>query len=127
MQYTLTQGTQGICPSGWHLPTDAEWTTLTTYLGGSSVAGGPLKEAGYAHWNPPNTGATNSSGFTALGAGFRTTSGIFTYLRDDAFFWSSTEYSSTSGWARGLSHISVIVDVYGSDKIFGNSVRCLKN
>ncbi|MBI4648201.1 MAG: hypothetical protein HY738_16860 [Bacteroidia bacterium] len=58
--------TQGICPSGWHIPTDAELTTLTDYLGGESVAGGKMKEIGTTHWTSPNTGATNESGCTAL-------------------------------------------------------------
>ena len=71
MQYVTTEGTQGICPAGWHLPTDAEWTTLTNFLGGESVAGGKMKEEGLDHWQTPNTGATNSSGFTGLPGGFR--------------------------------------------------------
>jgi len=66
-----TGNVQGICPTGWHIPKDAEWTVLTTYLGGVSVAGGAMKETGNAHWSSPNTGATNSSGFTALGSGLR--------------------------------------------------------
>jgi uncharacterized protein (TIGR02145 family) len=62
---SVPSGVQGVCPDGWHLPSDAEWTVLTDYLGGESVAGGKMKEAGTVHWNSPNTGATNSSGFTA--------------------------------------------------------------
>jgi uncharacterized protein (TIGR02145 family) len=60
-----------ICPTGWHIPTDEEWTILETFLGGSSIAGGKLKETNFAHWNNPNTGATNESGFTALPGGSR--------------------------------------------------------
>jgi uncharacterized protein (TIGR02145 family) len=67
---------RGVCPSGWHLPTNAEWTTLITYLG-ESVAGGKMKEAGTTHWISPNTGATNSSGFTALPGGYRNGSAAF--------------------------------------------------
>lgn len=63
--------TQGICPSGWHIPTDIEWTTLTTFLGGEIVAGGKMKETGITHWAGTNIGAINSSGFTALPGGFR--------------------------------------------------------
>lgn len=62
-------GVQGICPAGWHLPSKAEWTELTDYLGGGSVAGGKLKEIGTTHWSSPNTGATNETGFTALPGG----------------------------------------------------------
>jgi len=62
---------RGLAPNGYHIPTDAEWTTLTTYLGGSTLAGGKMKEAGSSHWLSPNTGATNSSGFKGLPGGFR--------------------------------------------------------
>ena len=68
---------QGVCPTGWHLPSDEEWTELTYYLGGESVAGGKLKETGTTHWNSPNTGATNETGFTALPGGYRGIYGNF--------------------------------------------------
>ena len=68
-------GVQGICPEGWHLPSDTEWKQLTDYLGEN--AGGKLKEAGTTHWNAPNTEATNESGFTALPGGYRDNSGYF--------------------------------------------------
>ncbi len=61
MQYTTTEGVQGICPTGWHLPTDDEWRSLDVFLG-TEVAGGKMKEIGTTHWNSPNTGATNTSG-----------------------------------------------------------------
>lgn len=119
----------GACPSGWHLPSDAEWTVLTTFLGGESNAGGKMKEAGYAHWKTPNTGATNESGFTALPGGYRNYNGTFYYLRDHALFWSSTESSSTDAWYRSLRYD--IRDVFrnrnGGIKADGYSVRCLKD
>jgi len=130
MQYVITQGAQGICPTGWHTPTDAEWTILTTFLGGESVAGGKMKEAGTVHWMPPNYGATNSSGFTALPGGFRGNSGYFNSLYYSAYFWSSTQLNTTNAWSRSLYHITE--DVYrgsgGTDgKLYGFSVRCLQD
>ena len=127
MQYTTTQGVQGICPEGWHLPTDAEWTTLVDFLGGSSVAGGKMKEAGYAHWNSPNTGATNESGFTALPGGCRNTFGYFNYLGSTAYFWSSTEDDTYVAWDRYLFYNSDNVVRYDNAKHNGYSVRCFQD
>ena len=81
--------TRRLCPSGWHVPTDAEWTILTDYLGGLSVAGGKLKStgdntAGTGLWNFPNTGADNTSGFSALPGGFRYSFGSFNDIRSSA-------------------------------------------
>jgi uncharacterized protein (TIGR02145 family) len=81
-------GIQGVCPTGWHLPSDQEWTTLVDYLGGQSVAGGKLKEADTIHWASPNEGATNESGFTAVASGY---AGDGLLYRSWAWFWSSTE------------------------------------
>ncbi|MCK4664497.1 MAG: hypothetical protein KAT68_16630 [Bacteroidales bacterium] len=128
MQYTTQQGIQGICPNGWHIPTDDEWTTLTDYLGGSNVAGGKMKEIDTVHWNSPNTGATNESGFTGLPGGSRYyTSGSFHHLGGSGTFWSSSEYIFSSAWSRSLG--------YGSDGVYrdhdgkghGISVRCIKD
>ena len=127
MQYVTTQGVKGICPDGWHIPTDAEWTTLTNYLGGESVAGGKMKEAGYAHWASPNTGATNTSGFTALPGGGRGTDGSFDGLTYYAYFWSSTEYSSTYAWYRGLDYDYDDVGRGLNYKTGGFSCRCLQD
>ncbi len=126
MQYVITQGAQGICPAGWHLPTDAEWTNLTDYLGGEAVAGDKMKEAGAVHWAFPNN-ATNSSGFTALPGGTRFTSGNFYDLRYDAYFWSSSQYASSNAWYRVLGYNSANVYRNDNDKPYGYSVRCLKD
>ena len=115
------------CPDGWALPSDDEWTVLTDYLGGTSVAGGKMKEAGTAHWNSPNTGATNSSGFSGLPGGYRNNYGNFNYLGYNGYWWSSTEYSSTYAWRRGLYYGYENVDRYDSDKEYGFSVRCLRD
>jgi uncharacterized protein (TIGR02145 family) len=127
MQYSTQQGSQGICPSGWHIPTDDEWTTLTTYLGGKDFPGGKMKEAGYAHWAPPNTGATNESGFTALPGGGRYDNGSFLGLTYDAIFWSSTETISNTAWMRYLSYGSALVTRATNSKYWGHSVRCLQD
>ncbi len=127
MQYVITEGVKGICPSGWHLPNDAEWTALTDFLVGDSIAGGKMKEAGTAHWLSPNYGATNSSGFTALPGGHRYYGGYghFEGLTQDATFWSSTEDSSTGAVARCLFCSHEDVDHCGSDKANGSSARCV--
>ena len=132
MNYTTTPGVQGICPptGGWHLPTDAEWTTLTTFLGGS--AGAKMKttgtiESGTGLWYSPNSGATNSSGFSGLPGGYRNADGQLGYLGENNFFWSSTEGSSTSVWSRYLSYTYTTVGRNITSKGFGLSVRCLKD
>ena len=122
-----TGNVQGICPTGWHLPTDVEWTTLTDYLGGTSVAGGKMKETGTTHWNSPNTGATNESGFIALPGGYRYSSGSFYSLGYYGDWWSSTENAGTDAWSRVLYYDGDQVGRYGSYKTNGFSVRCLKN
>jgi uncharacterized protein (TIGR02145 family) len=128
MEYSTTQGVQGICPVGWHIPTDNEWTILTNFLGGESVAGGKMKEAGYAHWSPPNTGATNSSGLTGLPGGYRFSNGTFENLSYAAILWTSTEYSTSSSWRRSLHHYYEGVSrVWDSNKTYGQSIRCIKN
>lgn len=123
MQYVMTEGAQGICPDGWHLPSDGEWTTLTDYLGGTSVAGGKMKETGTTHWATPNTGATNVSGFTGLPGGHRS----FDYLFYRGYWWSSTEIGGTAAWYRFLLYDDHQVGRYGISMTFGFSVRCLKN
>ncbi len=115
------------CPADWHLPADAEWTALTTYLGGEGVAGGKMKEIGTSHWNSPNTGATNSCGFTGLPGGYRLTSGTFNYVGDFGYFWSSSEYSTTNAWSRYMYNYTDNADSYNGTKGYGHSVRCLKD
>lgn len=121
-----TVNSNKLCPTGWHVPSDAEWTVLTTYLGGEDVAGGKLKETGTIHWTTPNTGATNSSGFTALPGGCRYVYGTFFYIGNNGYWWSSTE-SSTLAWFRYLTYGSSLADYYDAGKRTGFSVRCVKN
>ena len=116
-----------LCPTGWGVPTDAEWTTLTDSLGGESVAGGKMKSIGNAYWNDPNTGAINSSGFTALPGGYRNSDGSFYIIRDYAFFWSATELGFNGAWFRYLNFGNGGVDRNLNVKSVGASVRCLRD
>ena len=121
-----SNGSKNVCPTGWHVPTDAEWTTLTTYLGGEAVAGGKLKETGTTHWITPNTGATNETGFTALPGGYRYTIGTFNGVGSDGYWWSSTEYS-TNAWVRTMSYYFTRVGRGSNYKQDGYSVRCVRD
>jgi uncharacterized protein (TIGR02145 family) len=116
-----------ICPTGWRVPANDDWTKLTTYLGGESVAGGKLKETGTIHWKSPNTGATNETGFTALPGGNRSNSGNFNDIRDDGYWWSSTEDGKSNAWNRDIDFNTS--DMFRDDagKNRGFSVRCLKD
>jgi uncharacterized protein (TIGR02145 family) len=112
---------------GWHLASDAEWTILTTYLGGTSVAGGKIKEVGYTHWTSPNTGATNSSEFTGLPAGIRSAAGVFSNISTAGYWWSSTPLTTTA-WNRNVSYTLSSIARSGSQlKGSGYSVRLIKD
>jgi uncharacterized protein (TIGR02145 family) len=137
--YAINPGTNGnknVCPTGWHVPTDAEWTTLINYLdphaeGGDkweNVAGGKMKSTGTDFWVSPNTDATNSSGFSGLPGGYRGYNGSFyRVVGFNGYWWSSSEYYTSDAWYRilGCSY----GDVYRSyhNKTYGFSVRCLRN
>jgi len=122
--YTV-KDSRNIAPAGWHVPTDKEWTALTTYLGGENAAGGKMKETSY--WESPNTGATNESGISALPGGCRGYDGYFADLGCYAYFWSSTQYYSYDAWYRPLS--CNYSDVYRSSnyKHFGFSLRLIRD
>jgi uncharacterized protein (TIGR02145 family) len=116
-----------LCPTGWHVATDAEWTQLTDYLGGENVAGGKMKEAGLSHWKSPNTGANNSSGFTALPGGYRYLDGSFGSLTYGALFWSSSQYDAANAWGRSLGCYLEYVGRLSGSKTYGFSCRCLQD
>jgi uncharacterized protein (TIGR02145 family) len=124
--YTVVDARK-LCPTGWHVPTDAEWTTLTTYLGGALVTGGKLKEIGTTHWFSPNTGADNSSGFTALPGGFRGDNGTFNNVGYYGYWWNSTVLNATNGWYNGMYYN--YNNIYSSDGVnnCGFSVRCVRD
>jgi len=121
--------TQGICPEGWHLPTLSEYNTLVSALGGENSAGGKMKETGTTNWNSPNSGATNSSGFTGLPSGYRSYSdGTFTSEGSSCYLKSATQVSGGTWLAyyRKLSYSNNDAYENGSDKNNGNTVRCVK-
>lgn len=123
LQYSSSEGVQGICPSGWHVPTDAEWTTLSSYLtanGQSGTEGTALKAVS------PTWDGTNNFGFTAISAGNLNSSYSYAGLTTDAYFRTSS-VNSTYGWYRRLSSGSAVVTRYSDFKTLGLSVRCLKN
>jgi uncharacterized protein (TIGR02145 family) len=114
------------------VPSDAEWTTLETFLGGADVAGGKMKstgtiQAGTGLWQDPNSDATNSSGFTALPGGYRSDDGTFGTIGYNGNWWSSTENSSASAWNRFLYHGSGDSNPADYVKHYGFSVRCLRD
>lgn len=119
-----------LCPTGWHVPTNSEWELLTNYLGDTSVAGGRLKETGTIHWNSPNTGATNETGFTALPVSTRGDNGLFYNFREGGGWWSATPYQE--GATSGATLYFVIYNDNNVTKDYfyswvGISVRCVKN
>ena len=120
-------GVQGVCPSGWHLPSESEVIELETYLGGSGVAGGEMKETGTTHWNSPNTGATNSTGFTALPGGIRNTSAVFSELNEGGYFWQATEYDINYANFSGFRYNNDNLATSNLLKGFAFSVRCVKD
>jgi uncharacterized protein (TIGR02145 family) len=143
MNYTtssnsIPSGRQGICPSGWHMPSDAEWCQMETYIDATvncagsgwlgTNAGGKMKEAGTSHWLTPNTGATNSSGFTALPAG-NNVGGGYSGIATLTNFWGTVECSSTSAYYHQLHYTMATVyrSCASNNKTNGYSVRCVKN
>lgn len=124
---TNPSGIQGVCPAGWHLPSEAEWTELTNYLGGTGVAGGKLKETGTTHWNTPNTGATNETGFTALPGGYRDYGGAFYGFGSYGFWWSATGNDATDAWSCFVNFSNGLVIILGNSKEVGISVRCVRD
>lgn len=126
MNYVIEPGTQGICPDGWHLPTTTEFNTLITYLGDESVAGGKMKRIGdLPYWLAPNTGATNESGFTALGSGMRLSTG-FAGLQSTAQIITSNE-SAGNAFYLSLSYSSSSTNILPASKSYARSVRCIKD
>jgi uncharacterized protein (TIGR02145 family) len=122
-----TVNSKKLCPKGWHVSADAEWTTMSTYLKGEDVAGGKLRETGTTHWEKPNNGATNESSFTALPGGYRNNHGAFANIGFFGFWWSATEYGATVAHGRSISCSGSEILKIVSFKKNGYSVRCMKD
>lgn len=121
-----------LCPAGWHVPSDTDWTILTDYLGGLNVAGAKMKTVGNLTtgdglWTYPNLGATNSSGFSGTPAGYRHMLGYSNYIDNGALFWSSTGYGAAQAQMRFLNYNFESAGQDQYNKHYGFSVRCVKD
>lgn len=121
---------RNLCPTGWHIPSESEWTTLITYLGGDSIAGGKMKEVGFTHWQNPNTGADNSSELTIIPAGYRYSNygfnkGGFQGINGNASIWTSTSSSDSTSKAKYFYPGTASVGHLDHSNSYGRSVRCI--
>jgi len=123
--YAVTDA-QGLCPIGWHIPTNNEWTILSDFLGGLNLAGGRMKATGTQYWSFPSNGS-NSSGFTGLPGGFRNVDGTFGILGYNGFWWSATEENEQRAINRSIIYTDNLLSAGSSSKNQGFSVRCLKD
>jgi uncharacterized protein (TIGR02145 family) len=121
-----TNGNKNVCPTGWHVPTDAEWTVLTDYLGGESIAGNKMKDVDTRSWKGLNSNS-NTSLFTGLPGGYRGSDGNYGNIGRSGYWWSSSEYNTSNAWSRSLYGIDGNVNRYNNNKRSGLSVRCLRD
>jgi uncharacterized protein (TIGR02145 family) len=124
--YTIASD-KNICPSGWRVPSELDWSKFSNYLGGFAVAGGKLKSTNSTHWLAPNIGATDEINFSAIGAGCRYNQGYFNNYSTYAFFWTSTELDGTWAWFRSLKNNSDELVRNFSKKQNGYSIRCMRD
>lgn len=122
-----TNGNHALCPEGWRVPTDEDFTTLTNYLGGTVTAGGKLKETGFAHWQSPNTGATNEYGFTALPGGSRGWNANFLNVGTYGWLWTGSEQQGNFAWLRNMFHSAANMGRGTINKTHGLSIRCIQD
>lgn len=122
-----SNGNKNVCPLGWHVPAISDWETLINFLGGTNIAGGKIKEAGILNWTTPNTGATNTSGFTALPSGNRAIHGWYADMHRKGYFWSSSEYDDLNAWFFSLANTTADALMVNSWKRLGFPIRCLKD
>jgi len=118
---------RNVCPPGWHVPNDAEWSELVSMeaMGGAQFCGGKMKETGTAHWIPPNEGATNESGFTALPGGYRFRYGRFSDLGVSGFWWSTSDSTESIAYGWGVSSFNSKISRFSFKKSDGLSIRCI--
>jgi uncharacterized protein (TIGR02145 family) len=128
MNYSTSSGAQGICPAGWHIPTADQWDVLINYLGGTDAAGGAVKATGLRYWKTPNTGSTNSSGFSAYGSGtYDPIYGNHFYaINDIGIYWTSN-WNGNWSWRRDLYYNDAGMYPYLCQPDHSFSVRCLKD
>ncbi len=122
-----TNGNKDVCPTGWHVPTDGEWTILTDYLGGENIAGGKIKEIGVLNWNNPNNNASNLTLFTAIPGGFRDNGGNSYFIGIHSYMWGSTEANLKNAFDRELSYGNGFALKSDNNKKYGFTIRCLKD
>ena len=125
--WTVVEDNRNLCPEGWHVPSEQEWTELNDHFGGTSGTGGILKEQGFDHWNDPNQGATNESRFTALPGGIRTNDGVYDDLGELGMWWSSTMANEIDAWYQCLTSTSSNTYWWTGRKNYGLSVRCVED
>jgi uncharacterized protein (TIGR02145 family) len=118
---------RNVCPSGWHVPVDADWDSLSAFLGGPDIAGGKMKTTGVVRWWPENEGATNESGFSALPGGYYSIYGDYLNLGQGGGWWSSMEADHLEGSLRSLSYSNTLFNASHQKKYAGFSIRCLKD
>ena len=125
---STVNGNKNVCPTGWHVPTDAEWSILTDYLGRETIAGGKMKEVGTVNWNSPNTDATNSSLFTGVAGGYRSSLGNYFDIGNNGYWWSSFQKDSNNAYLRSLTYGSGSLNfTSNNNKKNAFSIRCLKD
>jgi len=116
-----------LCPAGWHIPGYDDWTYLIDHLGGMNSASAKLRETGTKHWTYPNTGASNSSGFTALPGGYRHPLGDFLEIGNMGYWWFATETNPGTAWCLTLIYNNSLYMDPHYEKIWGFSVRCVQD